>query len=194
MEIAFSESGMFVITMAKQAGEVFITGTIDELTFYKMDGTYYVRLKSSLNRKRFMKDAQFERSRKSAERFALGNTLASRLYKMVDAEHKEYKLFCFLKRKAILLFKEEKSVSEVEEILMDYLKDFGLVKDEKEIKTKDDSNTLKLYSPGRSHSFNHKRKTLFDESATHLAKQGRLVGEERLFLTPYRFLFFLKEW
>jgi hypothetical protein len=42
--------------MAKQAGDIFITGTIDDLCFYKMDGAYYVRLKSSLTGKKFWKN------------------------------------------------------------------------------------------------------------------------------------------
>ena len=126
-EVALSCDCMFAFTMAKQAGDIRITGTLDDLTFYKMDGKYYVRLKSSLTRKRFMKDKAFERSRKSAERFALGNQLASKLYRMIEKEKQVYKLFCFLKRKAILLLKEEKNIKQVEAILVDHLIDFGAV-------------------------------------------------------------------
>lgn len=38
--------------MAKQIGPVFITGTIGDICFYKMDGQYYARMKSSLSSKR----------------------------------------------------------------------------------------------------------------------------------------------
>ena len=113
--------------MAKQAGDIFIVGTLDDLTFYKMEGHYFVRMKSSLTGKRFWNDKAFERSRESCKRFAEGNKLASKLYRMVEEEKRVYKLFCFLKKRAILLLKDGKSLMEVGEVLMDYLKAFGMV-------------------------------------------------------------------
>jgi hypothetical protein len=112
--------------MAKQAGDIKITGVIDDLCFYKMDGRYYVRMKSSLSSKNFWKHKAFEGSRKSCERFGEGNKLASKLYRMVEKEKRGYTLFCFLKRKAIQLLKEGKSLLAAEEALMDYLGVFGL--------------------------------------------------------------------
>lgn len=114
--------------MAKQAGEFFIEGSFDDLCFYKMDGKYYVRMKSSLSSKKFWKHKAFEGSRRSCERFAEGNRLASKLYRMIEEEKRVYSLFCFLKKKAILLLKEGKSLPETEERLLDYLIEFGLVK------------------------------------------------------------------
>jgi len=113
--------------MARQAGKIWITGTIGGLTYYKMEGKWYVRTKSSLTRKRFMRDASFERSRKSAERFAMGNKLASKLYHRVEKSKRAYKLFCFLKKRAIALLKEGKCVMQVEELLIDNLIEFGIV-------------------------------------------------------------------
>ena len=46
---------------------------------------------------------------------------------MVEEEKRVYSLFCFLKKKAILLLKEGKSLAETEERLFDYLIEFGLV-------------------------------------------------------------------
>jgi hypothetical protein len=112
--------------MAKQSGEVFIEATIDDLTFYKMDGLYYVRMKSSLSSKQFWKGKAFERSRESCKRFSEGNKLASRLYRIVEEEKRNYKLFCFLKKRAIQLLKEGKSLAKAEEILIDYLIEFKL--------------------------------------------------------------------
>jgi hypothetical protein len=85
-------------------------------------------MKSSLNSKKFWKHKAFEGSRRSCERFAEGNRLASKLYRMVDEEKRVYSLFCFLKKRAILLLKEGKSLPETEEVLFDYLIEFGLVK------------------------------------------------------------------
>jgi hypothetical protein len=113
--------------MAKQAGYVFIEGTIDDVTFYKMCGVYYVRMKSSLTGKRFWKDKRFEGSRKSCCRFGEGNKLASTVFKIVVEERRTNRLFPFLRTRAIALLKEEKSAEEVVCLLLDYLVDFGFI-------------------------------------------------------------------
>jgi hypothetical protein len=113
--------------MARQTGAIQITGTTDELCFYKMWDTYFVRMKSSLTGKRFWRDKAFERSRESSKRFGSGNRLASKLYRMIEEEKRVYKLFCFLKSKAILLLKEANSLDEAENLLTDYLIAFGII-------------------------------------------------------------------
>ncbi len=113
--------------MARQTGAIQITGTTDELCFYKMWDTYFVRMKSSLTGKRFWRDKAFERSRESSKRFGSGNRLASKLYRMIEKEKRVYKLFCFLKSKAILLLKEGNSLDEAENLLIDYLIAFGII-------------------------------------------------------------------
>jgi hypothetical protein len=122
---------LYIGQMAKQAGTIFIEGTIDDLTFYKMEGRYYVRMKSSLTGKKFWRSKAFERSRESCKRFAKGNGLASKVYRMIDKEKRVYSLYCFLKRRAILLLKEGKSLRETEEALMDYLRGFGVIEEGK---------------------------------------------------------------
>lgn len=117
--------------MAKQTGTIKLTGTIDDLCFYKMEGNYYVRLKSSLSGKRFQKDAAFAGSRRSASRFGEGNRLASAVYRLIDKEMRVYSFFCFLKRKSILLLKEGKSLQEAEATLKGYLLAFGYLQREK---------------------------------------------------------------
>ena len=115
--------------MARQAGDIRITGTIDDFCFYKMDNVYYVRMKSRLTGKRFWRDKAFEGSRMSCNRFAEGNRIASKVYRMVEGKDRVYKLFCFLKNRAICLLKEAKSVEEVEKTLVEYLVGFGLVRE-----------------------------------------------------------------
>jgi hypothetical protein len=121
--------------MAKQTGPIRIQGTIDGLTFYKMEGQYYVRRKSSLSSKKFFKDKAFERSHESCTRFGEGNRLASMLYQRVQKEQRTYTLFLFLKRKAIHLLKQGKDRSEVAYLLLDYLKSFGTIKNNNENKS-----------------------------------------------------------
>jgi hypothetical protein len=113
--------------MAKQAGEYRFIGTVDELCFYKMNGVYYVRLKSSLTGKRFWRDKAFEGSRRSASRFGEGNRLASLVFKLVREEKRSNRLFPFLRTKAIALLKDGRCSEEVVQLLMDYLVDFGFV-------------------------------------------------------------------
>ena len=120
-------------------GDVFYEGTIGKFTFYRMWGKYRRRRKSSLTGKRFRKDKAFKGSRESAERFALGNKLASRLYKMVESEKKAYKLFCFLKKRAIELIKEGQTVDEAKEVLVDYLRSFEMLKEEQRAKQEERS-------------------------------------------------------
>ena len=74
--------------MARQAGPLYFTGTIDAVTFYKMDGHYYARKKSSLDRKRFRTDPRFARSRKSAKTFGQASQLASTIYWQLPKEQR----------------------------------------------------------------------------------------------------------
>lgn len=55
--------------MAKVEGIIKIRGSIDGLCFYKMNGAYYVRKKSSVTRKRVKHAAEFKRVRENAQEF-----------------------------------------------------------------------------------------------------------------------------
>lgn len=79
--------------MAKQDGIIKITGTIDDITFYKMGDEYYARMKSSLTGKRFWKDKAFEGSRRSAGAMGAASKLASVLYKTLPKELKGRSVF-----------------------------------------------------------------------------------------------------
>ena len=106
----------------KQSGNIWFTGTfpLDDLTLYRMNGEFYARKKSRLTGKRFRNDDAFKGSRRSAARFKRGNELASQVYGSLPKEERFYKLFCRLKREAILWLKqgktEEEVVSELEAI------------------------------------------------------------------------------
>ena len=99
--------------MAKQTGAIIIEGTIDDITFYKMDGKGYVRSKSRLRGERVKRDPRFRRTMQSANRFGKGNQLASTVYRSLPREQQVYALFKELKRIAILAIKEGNSESEV---------------------------------------------------------------------------------
>ncbi len=87
-------------------GHIKITGTIGNLTYYKMGGEYLVRMKSSLTRKDVKTKKCFEGSRRSSTRFGAGNIIASEVYQSLPAKQKVYSLFPSLRTKAIALVKQ----------------------------------------------------------------------------------------
>ena len=103
------------LALVKQIGNIKATGTFDisDIILYRMNGAFYARTKSTLTGKRFRNEKAFEGSRRSCERFKRGNQLASQVYQTLQGEQKFYKLFCRLKREAILLLKRGKSEEEV---------------------------------------------------------------------------------
>src|SRR5689334_7346159 len=92
--------------MAKQVGDIKITGTVDGICFYKMQGHYYARLQSSLTGKRFWKDQAFAGSRESCQRLRKGSKLASEVYRQLPTAKQVYRMFCQLKCRAIKLLRE----------------------------------------------------------------------------------------
>ena len=99
--------------MAKQVGDIIIVGTIDDITFYKMEGKGYARLKTSLTGKRVQRDPKFKRTMESARRLARGSRLASKVYRSLPRVKQVYALFKELKSIAISAFKEGASEAEV---------------------------------------------------------------------------------
>ena len=92
--------------MAKQVSHTIVSGAIDNLVFYAMEGRGYVRRKSSLTGKDFKTKACFKGSRQSAARFAVGNRIAGAVYRALPVQSKNYHLFCIIKSKAIALLKD----------------------------------------------------------------------------------------
>ena len=134
--------------MAKQAGPVFIEGTIEDLTFYLVDGIGYVRRKSSLTGKRVKRDPKFARTMQSAERLKRGSQLASNVYRSLPKEQQVYALYKALKRMAILALKEDKGEPEVRTLLGQQLKRKNRKANTKGIKAKGIKDTGKpLFRP-----------------------------------------------
>ncbi|ANE50003.1 hypothetical protein [Flavisolibacter tropicus] len=67
--------------MAKQVGPVFITGTIDGIIFYKLNGQYYLRSKGDYkSAKRMRKDPSLQRTMANADRFGVASKMVKRVY------------------------------------------------------------------------------------------------------------------
>ena len=99
--------------MAKQVGDIKIIGTIGDVCFYKMEGNYYARMKTSLTGKRFWKDKAFAGSRRSCTHFGKANQLASKVYRSLAKEKRSYSLYCLLKTAAIALISQGLGEEEV---------------------------------------------------------------------------------
>jgi hypothetical protein len=110
--------------MARQAGPLFISGTLQDLTFYQLDGTFYVRQKSSLTRKRFRKDPAFARSRERAAQFSVASKLAKEVYYLLPKKKRKHGVIGKLTGQANRLLQEGASVEAVKRRLQ---KEWGLI-------------------------------------------------------------------
>ena len=100
--------------MAKQIGEHTITGSIDNLCFYKMEGQFYVRMKSSLTGKRVKKDPVFAKTMHYAQLLGNASKIASRVYKKLGKEQKVKGLFKQMTGQALLMLKADGNTGEAE--------------------------------------------------------------------------------
>jgi hypothetical protein len=99
--------------MAKQKGPKFISGTINGLTYYKLNGRYYVRKKSSLSRKRVRRSPAFQRTMEYAGLLGQASQLASAVYRMLPREKQQVERYRALTGQAMQLLKEGLDAAEV---------------------------------------------------------------------------------
>lgn len=67
--------------MAKQIGLLTVTGTVDAVCFYRLEGLYYARGKSSLTGERVKRDPVFAGTMRHAKRMANASKIASAIYR-----------------------------------------------------------------------------------------------------------------
>jgi hypothetical protein len=103
--------------MAKQCGPIFLECTWDDLTFYKMDGAYYVRKKSRLTREKVLTHKAFERTRHYANMLALASKIASSIYSDLPIHWREFWMFRYYTGEAFSMLKERATAQEVYDYL-----------------------------------------------------------------------------
>ncbi len=103
--------------MAKQIGPIKLRGCYGNICFYKMDGEYYARQKSSLDRKRVKRDPAFRETMRYSGIFGRASKLASAVYKTLLQEEKASGLFKSLTGRAMQLLSGGKTEKEVLEVL-----------------------------------------------------------------------------
>jgi len=108
--------------VAKQAGPYKITGTIDNICFYQMEGQYYARQKSSLTGKRVKKDPAFARTMVKAHLLGKASKLASLIKQSFPKEEQGRALFQLRTGKVMRLMKEGFGEEEIKAMLSFVLK------------------------------------------------------------------------
>ncbi|KAA2239373.1 hypothetical protein F0L74_24535 [Chitinophaga agrisoli] len=92
--------------MAKQKGPVFIEGTIDGRTYYKRDGKYYVRKKSSLSARRVKRTATFRRTMEYAGWMAQASVIGSAIYRQLPGMQRKRARYQALTGEAMRLLRD----------------------------------------------------------------------------------------
>ena len=79
--------------MAKQSGVHKISGSVEDICFYQMDGQYYARKKSSLSRNRVLHDPAFSKTRAYASLLARASKIASVYYHTLPAAEQNLQVY-----------------------------------------------------------------------------------------------------
>ncbi|HVT86767.1 MAG TPA: hypothetical protein VHD35_16295 [Chitinophagaceae bacterium] len=103
--------------MAKQIGPLFVCGTYHNTCFYRSEGHYYVRSKSSLSRRRVKRDPVFAATRLHARWMGEASVIASEIYRRLHAGRKNRSVYQQLTGKAFRLLKQGNNKDEVRELL-----------------------------------------------------------------------------
>ncbi len=111
--------------MAKQVGHIKAVGTVDDnVNFYysELDG-YLTRLLPGVDTKRFWNDPAFEGSRRSAERFKVGNIMSSIIYRFVPVKRRYTHLFKQVRTLSLICLKQGMEKKEVLTALFNFLEE-----------------------------------------------------------------------
>jgi hypothetical protein len=103
--------------MATQTGNIKITGTIDNLCFYKMNGQFYVRTKSSLTAKRVKQSPQFKLTRVYAGLMGQASKIASLIYKELPRNFRRFWMYRAFTGEAFQLLKAGNTIEETTQLL-----------------------------------------------------------------------------
>ena len=103
--------------MAKQIGPNFKEMCKQNLQFYKMDGKYYVRKKSSLSRRRVLTDKAFTLTRVHSNIMAQASPIAAVVYRQIPKPDKDFSYFRALVGMAQTMVKLGMNKEEIYEVL-----------------------------------------------------------------------------
>jgi len=103
--------------MGKMREGIHFTGTIGNICFYQVGDRTYARAKSSLTRKRVLKDKEFRKTRRYANDLGRASRIGSEIYKALPGDIKGRWIFRAITGEAASLLYEGKTEQEVKAIL-----------------------------------------------------------------------------
>ncbi|ANE52909.1 hypothetical protein [Flavisolibacter tropicus] len=114
--------------MARQAGPLFITGTIDDMVFYQMNGRYYMRLKgepTTGTKKRMSQDEHYPLLCLRKREFKEASKMVRKWYYTLPKTVRKHGLFGKLTGKAVRMLRKGMTEEKIKALL---LQEFGKVK------------------------------------------------------------------
>jgi hypothetical protein len=143
--------------------DILFTGTYGDICFYQVAGATFARKKSSLTRKRVLKDKEFEKTRKYAGDLGTASRIASAIYKTLPADIKGRWIFRAIAGDAASMLYKGKSEAEVKTFLNNkYVGDINTAKQETSATTTTLSSTKKANLQWQKYSLTvgHSRESL----------------------------------
>ncbi|MFT3824013.1 MAG: hypothetical protein QM731_08835 [Chitinophagaceae bacterium] len=115
--------------MAKQLGPFKYEKTLGCITFYRRGDKWYARQKSSLSRRRVKTSKQFMNTMQSARRLGKAACLAGAVYDKLPEAWKMFELYQQLTGIATCSLKEGRSASDIRDLLVQQLHEWGYRKE-----------------------------------------------------------------
>lgn len=131
--------------MAKQLGNIrFERKVIDDLVFYKMDGQYYVRVKSSLTGKRVKTKPEFRKTKYYAGLLGRASKIGSLIYKSLPERWRQFWMYQAFTGEAMIMLKEGKVEDEVKNVLWKRYVEYWEKKKEAKVEVKKKSSVRNI--------------------------------------------------
>jgi hypothetical protein len=103
--------------MAQQCGPLFFECTWDDLTFYKMEGRYFLRKKSRLTREKVLKHPAFTKTRFYADRLVTASKIASSIYSDLPINWRQFWMFRDFTGEALIMLNNDATPQEAYDCL-----------------------------------------------------------------------------
>ncbi|MFL5787567.1 MAG: hypothetical protein ACJ748_05910 [Flavisolibacter sp.] len=97
-----------------------LEGTIGDITYYKMDGIFYARKKSTLSREKVLNSPEFKSTRIHAMQLAEASKMASEVYQAMQKEKRK----AFMYRKLTGIAKKALDLGYAKEEIIPILKNY----------------------------------------------------------------------
>lgn len=108
--------------MSRQKGPVYITGTSNGICYYKLNGQYYARRKSTLSRRRVKRDPRFALTRKYAALLGEASRIAAGVYRLLPRGQKTLPLYRAMTGQAMGMLKRGAGEEAIREHLQQFTK------------------------------------------------------------------------